>query len=332
MLDIIMPHYKEPWEKGEKFFMMLDLQRGIDFSQVNVIIVNDGEENHLFVDELDNKPYKVRQIDIPHAGVSAARNAGLEAATEEWVMFCDFDDMFANVYALRDILGVLPAPNKDMLWTTFISEDPGENGVMRLWPRGQNLVFTHGKLYRRQMLLDNNLRFDTRLSFNEDSCFNAIMAIVVPYQRIGEIKTPSPSYIWCWSADSTVNRNGSTSKAILGQYMRNKIVCDAYRERMPLGSYGGMILRTAYDTYYALNADNLPEDLEVMLEDFKAWWKEHKVFAKYAKEEDVPKILDIAKREHEALERQNKDRGKVDEVLNFQNEKSFEDWLKECEE
>ena len=93
-----------------------------------------------------------------------------------------------------------------------------------------------------------------------------------------------------------------------------------------------MILRTAYDTYYALNADDLPEDLQVMLDDFKVWWKEHKIFSTFANKEDLPKIEDIAKREHEALVRQNTERGKTDELYNFQNEKSFEDWLKECEE
>ena len=45
MLDIIIPHYTESWEVGKKFFVMLDLQRGIDFNQIHVILVNDGLEN-----------------------------------------------------------------------------------------------------------------------------------------------------------------------------------------------------------------------------------------------------------------------------------------------
>ena len=44
MLDIIVAHYNEPWKTGEKFFQMLDLQRDIDFSQIKVILVNDGYE------------------------------------------------------------------------------------------------------------------------------------------------------------------------------------------------------------------------------------------------------------------------------------------------
>ena len=149
-LDIIMPHYKEKWEIGRKFFQMLDLQRGIDFSDFRVIIVNDGEERHLPDELFANRAYAVVQHDIPHGGVSAARNAGLKASDAEWVMFCDFDDMFTNVYALRDILNVVPTNDFDMLWAEIISEDVLKTGEMVLHPRHENVVFIHGKLYRRQ--------------------------------------------------------------------------------------------------------------------------------------------------------------------------------------
>ena len=44
-LDLIVTHYKEPWSVGKKFFDMLALQRDINFDDVGVILVNDGEEN-----------------------------------------------------------------------------------------------------------------------------------------------------------------------------------------------------------------------------------------------------------------------------------------------
>ena len=46
-LDIIVAHYTEPWEAGEKFFSMMDLQRMVDWDQIGVILVNDGTENRL---------------------------------------------------------------------------------------------------------------------------------------------------------------------------------------------------------------------------------------------------------------------------------------------
>ena len=43
MLDIIMPHYDEPWETGKKFFYMLDMQRGVDFSQFKSSLANKAD-------------------------------------------------------------------------------------------------------------------------------------------------------------------------------------------------------------------------------------------------------------------------------------------------
>lgn len=106
MLDIIVTHYDEPWETGAKFFQMLDIQRKVDFQQIRVILVNDGEEHSLPSEYFEGRPYRVTQISIPHAGISAARNAGIEKATAEWICFCDFDDMFADVYSLWSVLNV----------------------------------------------------------------------------------------------------------------------------------------------------------------------------------------------------------------------------------
>ena len=47
-LDIIVPHYKEPWDVCRYLFSSLELQRGVPFNMVRVIVVNDGsnaEEN-----------------------------------------------------------------------------------------------------------------------------------------------------------------------------------------------------------------------------------------------------------------------------------------------
>ena len=114
-LDIIMPHYKEPWDTVKKFFAMLELQRGIDFHSFRVLIVNDGKENAFPLNQFSSFPYEVLQISITHAGVSAARNAGLLASEAEWVMFCDCDDMFAHPYALLDIhiVNIVLAGHKD---------------------------------------------------------------------------------------------------------------------------------------------------------------------------------------------------------------------------
>lgn len=43
-LDIIIPHYKEPWETVKYGFEMLALQRLVNFDDIHVYLVQDGEE------------------------------------------------------------------------------------------------------------------------------------------------------------------------------------------------------------------------------------------------------------------------------------------------
>ena len=276
MLDIIVTHYKEPWDVGAKFFSMLDLQRGVDFGDFRVILVNDGEENALPDEHFLNRPYKVEQISIPHAGVSAARNEGIRVATADWIMICDFDDTFANVYALMDILNVLPA-DVDLLWSDLYVERRSENGVVTLDEQGLNGVFNHGKVYRRQFLLDNDIWFDPFLPYCEDSLFNTVAYTVCKENRVAKIVTKNMLYIWCDTEGSVTNTMKNRQKGRYYTYYRNKKVCEVYKRHRPHDQYCGMIARTIMDAYYALNVRGELEDyMREMKKDFLAWYREHK--------------------------------------------------------
>ena len=329
MLDIIMPHYDEPWEEGEKFFTMLDLQRDADFSQIHVIFVEDGEENTVAGGHFENRPYIVEQIVIPHGGVSAARNAGLKESKAEWVMFCDFDDMFSNVYALRDILNVLPAPDYDVLWTEFYSEDKMLSGEMRLHSRGRNVVFIHGKLFRRQFLLDHDLWFDTSLKFNEDSCFNAVASTIVDYHRTGKIAVNAPLYIWCYREGSATTSPENRGQAIRGLYDRNKLVCEAFRKHLPYERYCAMVARTVYDTYHALNLEELTPELQELKEDFARWYPQHRLCLMMVDEKTMAEVRAISEAEHIRGDEEAEARWGVDYVSRFRADVSIRDWLKQ---
>ena len=86
-LDLIVPHYKEPWETCKYLFDSIALQRGIDMDAIKVIVVNDGD---CLLDEgnFQNYPYKIEYLVKEHGGVSAARNYGLDHSDADYVMFC----------------------------------------------------------------------------------------------------------------------------------------------------------------------------------------------------------------------------------------------------
>ena len=329
MLDIIMTHYDEPWETGKKFFYMLDMQRGVDFSQFKVILVNDGPEHRLPDKLFAHRPYQVEQICIEHGGVSAARNAGIDHSTAEWLCFCDFDDMFADVYALRNVLNVLPAEKYDMLWAEFYAENKVKGGKLKLFPRGENLVFIHGKFYRRSFLNENNLRFDPALSFNEDSAFNSIANTIVDFHRTGKIETPAPIYIWTYRENSATTSPENRPKALIGLYERNKRVCEAFKQRLPYKRFCAMVARTVMDSYYALNVKDLPEELKAMKQDFIEFYWSHKEQYEAVDLKSLREIKEISRKEYqrgidEESERRDIDRDReiVDESV------SVTKWLK----
>ena len=72
ILDLIVPHYKEPWSVGKPFFDMLACQRNVDFNSFRVILVHDGVDT--FPEAYFTAyPFKTVQCPIKHGGVSAAR-------------------------------------------------------------------------------------------------------------------------------------------------------------------------------------------------------------------------------------------------------------------
>lgn len=276
LLDIIVPHYHEPWSTIEKFFTILDLQRGVSFSSFRVILVNDGEENALPEEHFSSREYDVWQMSIPHAGVSAARNHGLKSATAPWVMFCDCDDMFFHPFALMDILNVLPNDKADLLWTDYFTEANRKFNATVIMKTGFDAVFVHGKLYRRQFLLDHNIFFDEEISYCEDSLFNTTAWTIADEKRTGHIATQCPTYVWCDTDGSVTNTYKTRDIAPVSVFHRNKKVCDLYHRLRPYDQYCAMIARTIIDAYYVLNLSVLTDKLKALKKDVRTFYIEHK--------------------------------------------------------
>ena len=287
MLDIVITHYTEPWEVGEKLFRMIGLQRCVDFSRIHVTVVNDGGYR-LPEDKLAALNYEVVQINIQHAGVSAARNAGLDHATGKWIMFCDFDDNFASIYSLLEIMRLLETDAYDMLWCKIIAEDFIDGKEMLYYvPDKQRFVFCHGKVYRTAFLREAGIRFDEQLNFNEDSCFNAVIIARTPHQRIGEIQSPVPLYAWIRREQSVTN-SGREDEAAYGQTRRNRIVTAQYDGRRD-DRYTGMVTRSAYDVYYMVHGKRISSRMKrKILDEFAPWLAER--FDAYG--HVTPEILD----------------------------------------
>ena len=294
-LEIIIPHYKEPWRIGEKLFTMLSLQRGIEPGDFRVILVQDGEEGALDDREFG---YEVKRVTIPHGGVSAARNAGIDAAEAAWICFCDFDDMHTSIYSLKVALEAIAKADKDgkvYLWNRFSEEGRDrDTGEYLIYRHDWDMTFIHGRFYKRQFLIDNRIRFNTELSFGEDQDFNTITQIVAGEERIGEIK--EPIYLWCTNEESVTRREADKTVWYPQMLKHRFATMEELRRRGIEDEYTAAVVRTTVDCYYEMNGPDVPPNIAGGRRQFAAWWKDHRADFMMASNELISSIIETVRR------------------------------------
>lgn len=271
-LDIIVPHYDEPWAEGKKLFDMLALQRDVDFSDFRVILVNDGEENDVYPEVVkQGYPYTVDGIVIPHSGVSAARNRGIDHSDAQWVMFCDFDDTFTSIYSLRMIFDALETERHDMLWYPFYVELNEQQ--KRQIRQKFNLIFTHGKVYRRSFLNQHHIRFEESLYFSEDAAFNRVVDMEIDQNRIGEIKSEIVPYVWAYRVGSITTDPQKVYSNAVGLFRRQVYVANEHQKRGQTEAHDELVIRAMCDAYVTLNRTDLDCDRSEFAKEVWDFWK-----------------------------------------------------------
>ena len=297
-LDIIVTHYKEPWSVGKGLFDSIAMQRMINFDDIRVILVNDGEENAFSDMSWNVYPFEIHQISIKHGGVSRARNAGLDASDSDWVMFCDFDDGFSNIYGLYLIFCAMHEDKYDTIWSCFTEETKDADGNLILVPHKRDWVFIHGKAHRRQYLVENNIRFHPKLTIHEDVFFTMLTQTICDESRVGGIQTPF--YVWKWN-DNSVVRKDNMDDYILFSYehlIRQRIaLTEEYLKRGMAESALTCIVKTVVDTYYDCQQYTwrLPETRE-LVHKAENWFAAYlKRYAKYYAEANTRIIAGVAR-------------------------------------
>lgn len=89
-VSIIIPAYQPRVEWLQVAVASALQQRAVD---VEVVVVDDGSREEVEPLLAGFEPRRLRVVRVPHGGVSAARNAGLAAATGSHVRFLDADDV-----------------------------------------------------------------------------------------------------------------------------------------------------------------------------------------------------------------------------------------------
>lgn len=249
-LQILVPQFKETDEVVKPLLDSIAIQQNVDFNEIGVIIVNDGSDVFLSKELLESYPFKIDYYKNEHKGVSATRNACLDHATADYVMFCDADDMFYNACGLWILFREMEA-GFDSLVSVFVEESrmPDTKEVNYL-NREMDSTFVHGKVHRRAYLLKNKIRWNDSLTIHEDSFFN------IQCQNLSQnVKyCQTPFYLWKWRDDSVCRHD---PKYILKTYRNmidsNDALIDEFLKR---GVQDKAMFYTAFmifDAYYCMN-------------------------------------------------------------------------------
>ena len=116
--------------------------------------------------------------------------------------------------------------------------------------REQDATFVHGKIHRRQYLIDKNIRWNPKLTIHEDSFFNIQCANLSQNVKY----CVAPFYLWKWRDESVCRHD---PKYILKTYKNmldsNDALIDEFRKKGYPDKAAFYTAFMIFDAYYTMN-------------------------------------------------------------------------------
>ena len=210
-VSVIIPVYN-----AEKYLATcIDSIREQSFKDFEVLLVDDGstDGSGKICDEYSGIDDRIVVIHKKNGGVCSARNAGLDSARGEYVVFVDADDCLKESY-----LEHLMDSDADLVLTGILKFGSSADscvpmkkdvfdiaGLAHHWntPPVMNYLYCYpvAKRFRTSIIQDNNIRFFEPLFFSEDMCFNMC------YMSFARSFAESPYADYKYRRSERLNRN-----------------------------------------------------------------------------------------------------------------------------
>lgn len=213
-----------------------------------IVLINDGSKDRSLdiCREYASRHECIRLIDQPNGGVSAARNAGIEGATGEWITFLDADDwltsdafatllphmadndvvrfgieaIYADGHTYRYKLPYAPDRNKAL---SNVLGSVGFNGI-------------GGVMCRRKMFINNNIQFSTELHYTEDWL---VLGTLLYYSK--KVKILHNAYLYIYNR---YNESSATNTMSIDKQMQTFEVIRKFRELVGTSNFNRELNRS----------------------------------------------------------------------------------------
>lgn len=160
---------------------------------IEIILINDGSkdssgsicEKYKEIDE------RINVIHIENAGVSNARNIGIKNSTGEYIVFCDSDDYVNKKWCEKLYNSARMNPECMVVCGINIHNQRKKCNIIEklIINSNENISYINksdfyilfknnifngpcNKIFQRDILIKNNIRYDVNLSLGEDMLFN----------------------------------------------------------------------------------------------------------------------------------------------------------------
>jgi len=225
LVSVIMPVYNT----GKIAKKVLGQLLGQSYQNIEIVVVDDGSTDDSLVrlQEVAAKDERVKLCHQKNAGVSAARNAGIERARGEYMVFVDSDDevkpgfLEKLVEAMSDsgvavaLTGKVHENLQDEKRTKVVAKprrarkknEKLANYMMYLLLMDGRMYSVTNKIFRAGVIRKLGLEFEEGRNFAEDTKF------VLDYLQFqpGEIVfIPEPLYIYKFGTETSIVRGAAT--------------------------------------------------------------------------------------------------------------------------
>ena len=174
-VSVIIPVYN-----GEDTIMKtLNSIRSQTFSDFEAIVIDDGSSDKTkeVVSKYLDKDERIKYYYQQNAGVSMARNKGIELSRGEFICFLDSDDYFENTYLEKMYEKVLKTKS-DICYCGYNIISPDSKSIKRTPFKDGNIlveyilgkinIHTTGWMIKRDLLLVYDIKFPKGVSWGED--------------------------------------------------------------------------------------------------------------------------------------------------------------------
>ena len=258
-LQVLVNHYKEPFEIIRRLLDSIDEQTGIDGHSVEILVCTDGEE-YAFTDS-DFVDFKtpIRYFVMPHRGVCMTRNMLLDLSDAEYLMFCDCDDMFSKTDGLKKLIEAAEQTGANVVGSDYSIEHM-IRGELVCRPCVKNITRVHGKIFRRSYLIEQDIRYPDEMTFSGDMYF-----LYLAYHLTDKIVWLTDNfYTWKWMPESVTRGKSHYSVRTYDKMIQCYVLAmrELIRRKRPDLYYTLIMARIngSYFDWYSKKFEDAPEE------------------------------------------------------------------------